>query len=41
MTPEDLIAMRKSAALAFAVPGLEIDIHWGGQPDYPLLLSAE
>lgn len=31
MNPETVLAMRKAAALSFAVPGLEVDISSGGQ----------
>ena len=30
MSPETVLAMRKAAALAFAVPGLDVDISSGG-----------
>jgi dihydroxyacetone kinase-like predicted kinase len=30
-----------AARYADGSTGLEIDVHWGGQPNYPLLLSAE
>lgn len=30
-----------TARYASRMPDLELDVHWGGQPHYPLLLSAE